>query len=172
VGVGPVPEAGRLYGWVGASPRLLGSPRSVAFPDNVVQPSAALVARDALVAAGGFPVGRKHAGDLHTWLRVLEHGTGLALPSVGVLYHLHAGQVSTARSAMDDAHRAVVDEFAGRPWHDARLDRWLAVTSVWDADRTAAVRWGLRDPRAASGLLRSLLWRRRVRAASRRVARG
>src|SRR3954469_6444578 len=90
----------RVYGWPGRRPRVLRSPAAVAFPANVVQPSAALADRAALLAAGGFPVGMRQAGDLHTWLRLLERGTGVLLPSVGVRYHLHEGQVSADRAAM------------------------------------------------------------------------
>jgi glycosyltransferase involved in cell wall biosynthesis len=167
LGHGPRPEHHRIYGWPGRRPRTLRSPRDLAFPDNIVNPSCALVRRDALRAAGGFPAGLRHAGDLHTWLRLLEHGTGRALPALGVRYHLHDGQVSAARGAMSDAHRAVVQEFAGRPWHDARLDTWLAVTAHWDEDRRGAVASALRSPRRAEGLARTLVWRRRVRRASR-----
>jgi glycosyltransferase involved in cell wall biosynthesis len=167
VGQGAVP---RIYGWPGPRPRVLRSPAELAFPANVVQPSAALVSREAVLAAGGFPVGVKRAGDLHAWLRVLEHGTGLALPDVGVRYHLHEGQVSQDRRAMHEAHLAVLDEFRDRPWYAPRLRRWVEATGAWDADRGAALRQAARSPLHAEGLARQLAFRWRVRRAGRRLA--
>ena len=162
-------ERPRVYGWPGRRPRVLDSPAAVAFPANVVQPSASLVDREALLAAGGFPVGMRQAGDLHTWLRLLERGTGVLLPSVGVRYHFHEGQVSTDREAMFAAELAVVDEFAGRPWQSRRLRPWIEATRAWDTDRRAALRQALRSPAHAEGLARQLAFRWRVRRASKRL---
>jgi glycosyltransferase involved in cell wall biosynthesis len=162
-------ERPRVYGWPGRRPRVLRSPAAVAFPANVVQPSAALVAREPLLAAGGFPVGMRQAGDLHTWLRLLEHGTGVLLPTIGVRYHFHEGQVSTDREAMFAAELGLVDEFAGRPWQDRRLRPWIEATRAWDTDRRAALRLAARSPAHAEGLARQLAFRWRVRRASRRL---
>jgi glycosyltransferase involved in cell wall biosynthesis len=159
----------RVYGWPGRRARVLRSPADVAFPANVVQPSAALVNRDELLAAGGFPVGRPQAGDLHTWLRLLERGTGVLLPEPGVRYHLHPGQVSTDRAAMFAAELALVDEFRDRPWQHRRLRPWIEATRAWDTDRRAALRLAARSPAHAEGLARQLAFRWRVRWASRRL---
>ncbi|MCW2967534.1 MAG: glycosyltransferase family 2 protein, partial [Solirubrobacteraceae bacterium] len=149
------PEEGRIYGWPGAAPRTLRTPAEIAWPENIVNPSAALVRRDALLHAGGFPVGVPRAGDLDTWLRLLEQGTGLVLGRIGVAYHLHPEQVSSDRSRMRDAHIDVVERYRDRPWHDPRTARRLRGVAAWD-QRTPRGFAALLDPRAAEGLVRTL----------------
>lgn len=147
-GVGEGPGAGRVYGWPGRRPRVLASPADVAVPENKLVPSAVMLRRDAALDAGGFgPLPR--AADLDMWLRLLEAGTAIALPQVTALYHVHAGQVSFDQRKMDEAHRAVLDSHAGRPWCSPALLRRHEGVVAWDVARAA---WAAGEPRMTTGL--------------------
>ncbi len=173
--------ASKIYGTPGPRAQVLRSPAGVAFPENPVPPSAALLRRDAALAAGAFDPGLKRCADLDLWLRMLEHGRGVVSPRITALYHLHEGQVSGDRMAMQEAHAAVLNAYAGRSWCTHGLRRRFAGLCDWDearagqakGDRAAAARALARaaaDPRRAAGLTLALLRRRRVRRRSARVA--
>src|SRR3954453_6737383 len=100
LGVGDGPLAGRLLGWAGPRPLVLRSPRDLLWPRNLGPPSGAMLQRDALLAAGGFPEGMRLGVDIDAWLRLLERGTGIVSPEVGVLYRVHEAQISGDRAAM------------------------------------------------------------------------
>jgi glycosyltransferase involved in cell wall biosynthesis len=165
----------RPYGVPGPRPRDLRSPAAVAFPENCVPPSAALLHRETALAAGGFDTTLKRCADLDLWLRMLERGPGVVSPEITARYHLHDGQVSADGVAMQEAHAAVLDAYAGRSWCTPGLRRRFAGLRAWDdaraclavGDRAGAARAfapALADPRRAAGLPRALLLRRRVRA--------
>jgi glycosyltransferase involved in cell wall biosynthesis len=163
----------RIYGVPGPRPRVLRGPRRVAHPDNCVPPSAALLYREAALAAGAFDTTLERCADLDLWLRMLELGRGVALPDVTAVYHLHEGQVSADGAAMQQSHRAVLERYAARPWCTAALRRRFEGVMAWDARHTAPARSlrSLRDPRRLAGVAGALLWRWRVRRRSARVAR-
>jgi glycosyltransferase involved in cell wall biosynthesis len=168
--VGPGAAAGRIRGWPGPGVRLLRSPLDVVWPENMVTPSGVLLRRDALLAAGGFAERMPHAADLDTWLRLLEHGTGVALPRVSVLYHLHGTQASADREAMVAAKLAAYDRYRDRPWFDPRLERRMRALHAWDDRATGRLVRAVADPQGAVGLLQTWSHRRRKRAAGRRWA--
>jgi glycosyltransferase involved in cell wall biosynthesis len=174
--------APRVYGVPGPRPLRLRSPARLAHPDNCVPPSAALLRRDAALAVGGFDPSLERCADMDLWLRMLERGTGVASPRVTARYHLHAGQVSGDRMAMQIAHRAVLERHVSRPWCTPALRRRYEGLMAWDAMRAQAAEGrragaafalarGLRDPRRALGIPGTLVWRLRLRRRSARVAR-
>jgi hypothetical protein len=101
-----------------------------------------------------------------------------------VLYHVHAGQVSADQAKMDDAHRAVLDDYTGRPWCTRALLRRHEGIVVWDAvraarrDGAALVPSALRlvrklaHPQRALGVAQLLAGRFMKRRLGCRVARG
>jgi glycosyltransferase involved in cell wall biosynthesis len=149
------PEDHRVFGWAGRRPCVMTAPPDVAGPENKLVPSAVMVRRDAALAAGGFRDLRR-AADLDMWLRLLEDGTAVAIPRVTALYHVHSGQVSTDQRLMDEAHRAVLDEHAGRPWCTSAMLRRHEGVVAWDTARAA---WSEGEPwlGAAGALARRLI---------------
>lgn len=165
-----------------SSGRILGNPwrRAVRLsslellvPGEGVCTSGTMVARHSLQQAGLFrPLPR--AQDLDLWIRVLETGTGLAVPGPSVSYHEHAGQASGDRHLMRQCFEQIVTDYADRPWMtpgavDASFSRVR-----WDDLRTAQrsrdvrgvaaqVRWFVQHPHAVSALRRLLLQRRAAR---------
>jgi GT2 family glycosyltransferase len=172
----------RVYGWAGRRPRLLGEPIDAILPENMLVPSAVLLRRSAALAVGGFPVGMRRAGDLDTWVRVLERGSGLAVPRATVIYHLHAGQVSGSRPLMWEAHRNVLDAYSDRAWCTPAVRRRLEGIHAWDGTRAALsegapavptvlrLGWGLASPQRAVGVLQLLGYRLRGRRLASRLA--
>jgi glycosyltransferase involved in cell wall biosynthesis len=162
---------GRLYGHPGPRPVVFRSPAGVILPYNRVTPSGTMIRRSALVAAGGFRR-MPAAADLDAWIRVLEHGTGVALPDVTFEYFQHPGQVSADLTKMSDGLEEVVASYAGLPWWSRRLQRAAQAMPRWDRGRAAlrsgrrreAARWfaSLLHPWRALGLLRLLAVRRRL----------
>lgn len=168
MGVGRGPLAGRLLGWPGPDPLVLRTPRDLVWPRNLVTPSGALVRRDALLAAGGFAGRMPQAADLDTWLRVLEQGTGLVSPAVGVIYRVHDEQVSRDRGAMHAARLELYARYEDRDWHDPRLVDRMAALHAWDERDRRALLSAVVRPQGALGLLQTWAQRRRIRRAGRR----
>lgn len=183
LGTGAEPEHHRVYGWTGRRPRLLRGPADVAVPENKLTPSAVLLRRPAMLAAGGFR-DLPRAADLDMWIRMLEHGSGLALSRVTALYHLHPGQVSTDRGPMSEAHGEVLRAYRDRPWCTSSVLRRHEGAQAWDEGRAA---WaggasGLRTllrlvsrlarPQRAVGVAELLIGRFRGRRRAARLAPG
>jgi glycosyltransferase involved in cell wall biosynthesis len=168
LGVGDGPLAGRLLGWPRSRPLVLRSPTDLVWPKNLVTPSGALVRRDALLEAGGFAERMPQAADLDTWLRVLERGTGIVSPEVGVLYRVHEAQISRDRQAMHAARVSLYARYEGRDWYDPRLLDRMAALHAWDDRDARALLGAVVRPQGAIGLLQT--WRQRwhTRRASRR----
>jgi glycosyltransferase involved in cell wall biosynthesis len=102
-------------------------------PLNPLSASGVLVAREAVVAAGGYNTELGYAEDWDLWLRVLERGTGVITPSVVCLYHVHAGSKSLHAEGPVETHDKIVRSCVGRPWWSARLlDRWCGLR-LWAA---------------------------------------
>jgi glycosyltransferase involved in cell wall biosynthesis len=160
----------RLLGHPSPEPVALASPRPLMFPENFVVASAVLVRRDALLAAGGFRA-LQFGEDLDVWIRILEHGTGLVLPTVGCWYHIHEAQATTDKQGLWTGRADVWSAYRDRPWFSPAAARMLRAVTYWDSrprGGSAAVtaRWALqpaRDPWKAIGLPPMLAWRRRRR---------
>ncbi len=112
--------------------RTLRSPAAL-IPLNPLSASAVLVARDAVVAAGGYNTQLGYAEDWDLWLRVLERGSGVITPSVVCLYHVHAGSKSLHSDGPAQTHDRIVRSCVGRSWWSSRLlDRWCGLR-LWAA---------------------------------------
>lgn len=106
-------------------------------PLNPLSASAVLVAREAVVSAGGYNTELGYAEDWDLWLRVLERGTGVITPSVVSLYHVHPGSKSQHSDGPVQTHERIVRSCVGRPWWSSRLlDRWCGL-QIWAALETA-----------------------------------
>jgi len=162
---------GRLFGHPGPRPKLFRGPADVILPYNRVTPSGAMVRSAALAAAGGVRA-THYAEDLDLWIRVLEHGTGVALPQVTFEYFQHDGQASSDLGRMSDGLDAVVAGYENRPWCSRRVVLAAQAMPRWDQCR-AALRTGDRKsalrhasaflrPSRALGLVRLLIIRRRL----------
>jgi hypothetical protein len=107
------------------------------------------------------------------WIRVLERGTGVVLPSVGCWYHIHPHQATTDKQGLWSGRADVWAAYRDRPWFSPVAARKLRAVTYWDsrpggasATRSAQLRWALeplRDPWKAVGLAQMLAWRRRRR---------
>lgn len=176
---GDAEEVVRIHGVTGR-PRTLADPSALVFPDNFIPASGALVARDALLAAGGYRTDRRFAEDFDMWLRLLSHGTGVAVPDVTCVWRQHAAQKSRNPRAAA-VQRAIVESYAGEAWWSpALLERRVAVRA-WDdlrvaqsgGDRREMARkagWLLSRPRRAAAVARVMAWRLAHRRAARAVA--
>jgi glycosyltransferase involved in cell wall biosynthesis len=167
------PALDRLHGSVTARPLEIRSPAAIVFPENPLPVSAVMLRRDAAKKAGGYH-SLPHCGDFDFLLRCLEHGSGVVLPDVGVLYHVHAEQVSQQRELMKAAHTRIAGSYSDRPWFDGRqLRRWRA-SVAWDlyrleggARRAAA----LARPGHLPALIALWTWRLRLRRRSSAIGR-
>jgi len=174
--VGSVARAvpsGKLVGYPGRRPSVI-DPRSVIWPDSPVLPSAVLVDRAAALAVGGFG-DLPRGADLEFWIRLLQTGPGLVVPTVTCTYLEHDGQVSADTARMRDDRVAVARRFASAHWFDDGLIQDMAAVVAWDVyrqapDRRSAVRAlaaGLgtmaRRPRSAVALVEALRWRAAVK---------
>jgi glycosyltransferase involved in cell wall biosynthesis len=157
-----------LLGGPWPAPHALRSPATILFPENPLPASGVLVKRDVVIAAGGFrPL--PSAADADMWIRVLEHGTGLACPEPTLIYHVHAAQVSGDRAQMRRHYSSLGATYADRPWFSASLTERMEAVGRWDdmralvrerrrADALRDAAWLVRSPRrlrAVSALLRS-----------------
>jgi glycosyltransferase involved in cell wall biosynthesis len=148
---------GRVFGHPGPRPKVFRYPSQIVLPYNRVTPSGAMLHRPALDAAGGFRTVRL-VEDLDAWVRILEHGTGVALPQVTFEYHQHPVQMSADLGAMSRALDEIVGGYAARPWCTDRVIKAAQAMPRWDQARAALRR---RDRQGATKLLVSLLhpWR-------------
>lgn len=174
--VGSVARAvpsGKLVGYPGRHPSVI-DPRSVIWPDSPVLPSAVLVDRAASLAVGGFG-DLPRGADLEFWVRLLQTGPGLVVPTVTCTYLEHDGQVSADTAQMRDDRVAVARRFASAHWFDDGLIQDMAAVIAWDVYRqapnrrsavralTAGLRTMARRPRSAVALVEALRWRAAVK---------
>jgi len=153
----------RVYGWAGRRTRILRGAADVAIPENKLVPSAVMLRRQPALAIGGFRQGMPRAADLELWTRLLTGASGIAIPRVTVLYHVHPGQVTTDRERMWAAHKAVLDGVQPAALRDQVLLRHEGVVA-WDSARAA-----LADGTGTGTALRSLS---RLRSPQRMLAVG
>lgn len=118
-------------------------PVALLVPGDIIVTSGTVVRRDVLEAVGGFRA-LQGAEDLDLWLRVLEHGTGLATGQPTVEYLEHESQSSRdgrrARLAFDH----VLAGCATQPWMTKRVRTQAYSRIFWDDMRQAqrGRRWG------------------------------
>ena len=169
---GADPADDRFHGVPGPKDRVLTSPADLVFTENVVPASGVMFRRDTVLKAGGYDESLPKSADLDLLVRCLEHGTARATPTLSVIYHVHAGQVSSDRREMWASHTAVAKRYSGRPWWSRRrFGAWRTVVA-WDSFRagggTRELARALSRPDALTALLRS---RSRIRRTSSRVGR-
>ncbi len=169
----------RALGWALRRPRVLDSPARAVVPENPVRTSGVMFRRADALAVGGFRTDQRRAQDLDLWLRLLERGTGVALPVVTNRYRVHAEQASADRPAGWASVRQILDSYRGRPWCTQAVVRGREGAIAWDEARLAIAGGGSRvratstllrtlaDPRAARGLVLLV----RNRRAQRRLGR-
>jgi glycosyltransferase involved in cell wall biosynthesis len=170
---GADPANDRLHGTANSRPLVLRTPAGIVFPENPVPVSAVMIRRDVAVSAGGYqPL--PHCADFDFLLRCLDQGTGVVLPDVGVLYHLHPEQVSHQRELMKEAHARISRSYSDRPWYERRqIRRWSAAVA-WDMYRLeggARRAWALARPWHIDPLMRLWWWRFKLRRRSARIRR-
>lgn len=135
---GATPNVDRYHGPPTRRPTVLRSGDSLIFPGNIIPVSASMVKRDLAQQVGGFRAWRGVVEDFDLWLRILEHGTAVLSPRVGVLYHLHDDQMSmqdhrTMQVAHMEAGAAYLQRTGSAP---TPVKRWEAV-AAWDNFRLA-----------------------------------
>lgn len=165
----------------GRDPIVMTSPADLVWPQNLVAASGVLVRRAAIAAAGYYDESLAAAEDFDLWLRVLERGTGIAVPAPVMIYHRHAGQKSADRPAAAERQREIIARYRDRAWWSAAdLERRYAVTR-WDrlseaikAGDRAAAREQLvflgGHPRRAAAAARGAIRQVRARRGAGRVA--
>jgi glycosyltransferase involved in cell wall biosynthesis len=169
---GDDPAADRFHGAARGRPLTLTSPAQIVFPENPVPVSAVMIRRDVALAVGGYR-DQRHCADFDLLLRCLERGTGVVLPEVGAIYHVHAEQVSQQREQMKASHTRIACSYADREWFDSRqVRRWRAAVA-WDMWRAEGGLWRalrLAHPGHLPALVRLWAWRFQVRRRGARVA--
>jgi GT2 family glycosyltransferase len=170
----------RVMGWAGRDALVLRTPPDALLPENKVMTSAVLLRRDVALDLGGFRAGLAPSEDLDLWLRMLERGTGLALPVASVAYRRHPGQASGEGRAWA-THAQVLEGLSDRPWCTPALRARHDGVVAWDSAR-AALRNGqprlpalarlaaaLAHPQRALGVAQMLRFRRDQRRMARRL---
>lgn len=120
-------------------------------PGDLVCTSGTIVRRQALLDAGLFRPLRR-AQDLDMWVRVLQHGSGLALAEPTFTYYLHEQQAINDTALMRECYTRIVEDCARQPWFSARDADKAFAKWRWDDLRTA------QRSRDVAGLLRGGTW--------------
>jgi glycosyltransferase involved in cell wall biosynthesis len=169
---GDDPAADRFHGAARGRPLTLTSPAQIVFPENPVPASAVMIRREVALASGGYG-DQRHCADFDLLLRCLERGTGVVLPDVGAIYHVHAQQVSQQREQMKASHTRIACSYAQRDWFDSRqVRRWQAAVAwdMWRAEGGLRRAAALARPRHLPPLVRLWVWRLQVRRSGARIA--
>jgi glycosyltransferase involved in cell wall biosynthesis len=134
----------RSYGFGGTLRPTAVSPQLLIFPENFLSCDAVLVRKDVVQAAGGFNPEIRYGADMDLWIRVLERGTGIAVPAVVAIWHLHPGQVTADRREMWAGRERIIRAYAARRWWSTRLLDQARAVNAWDSCRLALRRGELR----------------------------
>lgn len=175
---GADPAHDRFRGPVNRRPVILRGGNRVVSSGNPIPTSGSLFQRDLALEAGGFRSYRRVVEDFDMWLRLLELGTGICSPRVGVIYHVHDAQMSQQDTRrMQLAHLEAAEAHRQRTGGSRTpIRRWEGV-AAWDNlrsalktdDRRGACRWGLRivaHPQRVAGLVSIWISRYLVRRRS------
>jgi glycosyltransferase involved in cell wall biosynthesis len=149
----------RALGWARRRPLVLDTPAKAVVPEPPIRTSGVMFRREDAVAVGGFRAEQRRAQDLDLWLRLLERGTGVCLPSVTSRYRMHAEQLSADRQTGWAAQREILASYADRPWCTPAVRRKRNAAITWDESRWRA----LADPRNLPTLASLLAGRRAQR---------
>jgi glycosyltransferase involved in cell wall biosynthesis len=110
---------GDYHGVPGEAPLILTSPVRLMWPCNFVSTSSVLMRRETVLGVGGYDINLWYGEDLDLWLRLLERGTGVALPVVASHYIAHEQQAVRAADRWAEIHTApmrVLLKYSDRPW--------------------------------------------------------
>lgn len=164
---------GRGRGNVTGRPQAV-TPSRLFFPENIVCTSTVVARRSSIEAVGGFS-DLPRAQDLDLFVKLLDEGTALALPTPTASYSIpDAYQEEGLRARSTAGADRVRDRYADRDWMTPDLVRSIDVQRAWDDVRYAqhrgdarAALQGLRrlgaSPATVAVLRRTLLHRRRAR---------
>jgi hypothetical protein len=119
---------------------VLDSPAKAVLPEPIIRTSGVMFRREDALAVGGFRPELPRAQDLDLWLRLLERGTGVALPVVTSLYRVHPEQRSADRPPGWQAQREIVASYADRPWCTPLLRTRRQAAITWDESRWRTAR--------------------------------
>ena len=143
-------------------------------PETPIVTSAVLADRQGLIDAGLFR-GFARAQDADMWARLLERGTGLALPRPTAIYRVQPGLRDRGAIARDfTGLDEVVQALSDRPWMSRRVRLGVRCRLQWDAmrrsiterelqDAARAAGWIATHPSTWAGLVQMLRGRRRSR---------
>jgi glycosyltransferase involved in cell wall biosynthesis len=173
-------QPARALGWAGRKPLVLDSPAKAIVPEPSIRTSGVMFRRDDALAVGGFRPEQRRAQDLDLWLRLLERGTGVALPVVTSRYRVHPGQASADRPTGWEAQREILASYADRDWCTPAVVAMREGALAWDErrfapSRAAAIATVARvasHPTRARGMAALLLGRRAQRRLLTRIAKG
>lgn len=132
-------EDPRALGWARRRPLVMDSPAKAVLPEPVIRTSGVMFRREDALAVGGFRAEQKRAQDLDLWLRLLERGTGVALPVVTSVYRVHPQQASADRPIGWQAQREILASYADRPWCTPAVRRKRSAAITWDESRGRAL---------------------------------
>src|SRR4051794_310086 len=149
----------RALGWARRRALILDSPAKAVVPEPMIRASGVMFRREDALAVGGFRPDLRRAQDLDLWLRLLERGTGIALPVVTNRSRVHSGQASADRPTGWQAQREILASYADRPWCTPLMRRRRDAAIAWDENRLRAIR----NPANARVLAALLLNRRAQR---------
>ncbi|NHC13439.1 glycosyltransferase family 2 protein [Motilibacter deserti] len=126
---------GRLVGHPHRGPKQLTS-ADMLFPESPLCTSAIMVRTELARKVGGFGLMRL-GEDRDFWCRLLQHGTGVALPEITILYAEHSAQVSSDAEEMRYARRQLIASWATQPWMTPDLAARIDAVTSWDETRSA-----------------------------------
>jgi glycosyltransferase involved in cell wall biosynthesis len=149
----------RALGWSRRRPLVLDTPAKAVVPEPCIRTSGVMFKREDALAVGGFRPELPRAQDLDLWLRLLERGTGVALPLITSRYRVHPDQLSADRPTGWQAQREILASYADRPWCTQAVRRKRDSAIKWDESRRRA----LADPRRWPTIASLLLGRRAQR---------
>jgi glycosyltransferase involved in cell wall biosynthesis len=149
----------RALGWSRRRPLVLDTPAKAVVPEPCIRTSGVMFKREDALAVGGFRPELPRAQDLDLWLRLLERGTGVALPVITSKYRVHPEQLSADRPTGWQAQREILASYADRPWCTQAVRRRRDAAIKWDESRWAA----LADPRGWPTIASLLAGRRAQR---------
>ena len=141
-------------GWGNSSGRPVPlSPARCFVPETPIVTSAVMVNRRAILDAGLFGSFAR-AQDADMWARLLERGTGVALPLATVVYRVQSGLRDRGAIGRDQAGlREVMDSLATRPWMTRRVQQGVRSRLEWDTMRRALVEHEVGDAARAAAWL-------------------
>lgn len=151
---GPDPAGDRVQGPVHGRLETLGTPAPLLFPDNLICPSATMVRREEVLAAGGFEAHQGVVEDLYLWCKLLDSGSGVVSPTVSLRYYVHEEQMSRDFELMHAAHLSVTRAFHASDWWSRALVERREGAAAWSRMRAYGSRGDVpRALRAGSGIL-------------------